>query len=129
MSLNPYELGATPTSPMVRMDPRSGYMEMRGNSLPEDPFSVYTPVLNWLREYAQTPAPKTQLELWLSYYNTSTSKILLLIFEVLEDVMRAGGAVEVRWHYQCDDEDMEDAGHEFSQASLLPFTFVPEKQM
>lgn len=129
MSMNPYEKGATPTSPQIHLDPRSGYMELRGNSLPEDPFAVYTPVLNWLREYVHAPAAKTQLELWLSYYNTSTSKILLLIFEVLEDVLRAGKSVEVRWHYQFEDEDMEEAGHEFSQTSLLPFTLVPEKQM
>lgn len=122
----PFELAESRTTPYVHLDAASGHFEFVGSSLPENPFELYSPVLEWLESYVERPAPKTVLSLRFRYYNTSTSKVLLMIFEHLERVFRRGLEVEVRWYFHSDDEDMEEAGYEFSAGTALPFTFIPD---
>lgn len=113
-------------TPTVSLHHGSGLLEISGMSMPEDPFLIYQPVLDWLEQYAQVPARRTVLSFRYQYYNTSTSKIVLLILHKLEDLYRAGHSVEVKWYYPSDNYDMEESGFEFSLGTILPFESVGE---
>lgn len=113
---------ATKETPFMRFDPKTGFLEFAGASLPENPLGVYNPVLDWLRSYIEHPADSTVLQFRFTYYNTSTSKVILGILELLEELHRGGNQVEVQWLFPEEDEDMEEAGHEYAATTLLPFT-------
>ncbi len=99
----------------------AGMMSFMGVSLCSNAHDVYAESLDWLRRYALTPAQQTHVLFALHYYNTSTSKVILEILQILESILRAGGEVLVRWQFRTEDMDMEDAGVEFSENTMIPF--------
>ncbi|MDJ1470581.1 DUF1987 domain-containing protein [Cytophagaceae bacterium DM2B3-1] len=106
-------------TPKIILDKSNGIFEISGRSLPEDTAEFYRPILDWLSRYAQTPNSKTQFTFKLEYFNTASSKLILDILAKLEAI--PGTTVE--WYFHEDDEDMEEAGGEFSELVEVPFDF------
>ena len=115
------KIAGTEDTPKVILDPENNEFEISGRSLPEDVASFYNPVLNWLEEYIENPKEKTEFNFKLVYFNTASSKLLLDILMKLESLHENGNEVLVKWHYPEDDEDMEEAGEEFSDIVDVPF--------
>jgi len=115
------KLQITPTedTPEVLLDKSSGKFVLSGRSLPEDAASFYAPVIAWLNEYSNAPLAATNFEMKLEYFNTASSKLLLDVLSILENISNA----KVIWHFFEDDEDMEEAGEEFSELVEVPFEF------
>jgi SiaC family regulatory phosphoprotein len=100
----------------------SGFLEIKGKSIPENSFEFYKPVYEWLDNYLNFPAPKTELKVSLEYFNTSSSKCLLDIFRKLETINLSGKSeVKVQWYYDADDEDMMEAGEDYQALVKIPF--------
>jgi hypothetical protein len=118
------KIQGTEDTPKVTLDKENELMEISGRSLPEDVASFYDPILTWLDEYAQSPNKKTVFNFKLVYFNTASSKLLLDILMKLEEIHEAGHDVLIRWHYPEDDEDMEEAGEEYSDIVDVPFEQV-----
>jgi hypothetical protein len=119
------KIQGTEDTPKVTLDKEKELMEISGRSLPEDVASFYEPILSWLDEYSQSPNKKTVFNFKLVYFNTASSKLLLDILMKLEEIHEAGHDVLIRWHYPEDDEDMEEAGEEYSDIVDVPFEQVP----
>ena len=109
--------------PTILLDKDKGTFEISGQSLPEEAISFYLPVIEWFEEYIKEPLPETILTLDLDYCNSSSTKAIADVLEVLEDYYNAGGKVEIRWMYMEDDDDMLDVGKEFQEIIKVPFTF------
>ena len=43
------------------------------------------------------------------------------MLQIFESILHAGGEVSVVWNFRADDVDMEDAGVEFAENTILPF--------
>lgn len=113
-------------TPKVSFCARSGLLAMEGVSMPENLEAVYAPLHQWLASYVKRPAPRTVFSFRMVYYNTSTSRSILMLLEKLEHLYSTGREVEVHWYYPEDDYDMEEAGYEFSQNTVVPFRIQPE---
>ena len=103
----------------------SGAIEIKGKSIPENSVEFYQPVLSWLDQYAQKPLAKTSVTVHLEYFNTSSSKCLLDIFRRLEKLHASTNEVSVLWLFEEDDEDMQEAGDDYSSIVKIPFTIKP----
>lgn len=112
-------LEGTEDTPKIVLDKAQGIFEISGRSLPEDSAEFFSPVLQWLGEYAQASNPSTRFDFKLEYFNTASSKLILDILSKLEDIEGAS----VVWYFHEDDEDMEEAGEEFSELVDVPFEF------
>lgn len=110
--------------PSIILDASAGKFEMSGRSLPEDVSAFYKPILEWMDKYAENPNPKTVFDFKLTYFNTASSKIILDILMKLEEMVNDGKEVLIKWHYPSDDEDMEEAGEEYSEIVDVPFEKV-----
>jgi hypothetical protein len=119
------KIQGTEDTPKVILDKDAEMMEISGRSLPEDVASFYDPILSWLDEYAESPNAKTIFNFKLVYFNTASSKLLLDILMKLEEIHEKGNDVLIKWHYPEDDEDMEEAGEEYSDIVDVPFEQVP----
>lgn len=108
---------STEDTPKVILDTSAGKFEMSGRSLPEDAAEFYQPILDWLETYASSSNPETVFEVKLEYFNTASSKLILDVLTKLEDIDNA----IVHWYYYEDDEDMEEAGEEFSELIEVDF--------
>ncbi len=108
-------------TPKIILDRTNKIFEISGRSLPEDSAEFYQPVLDWLDEYKKDPLPETIFDFKLEYFNTASSKLILDILTSLEDIPGA----KIHWYFYEDDEDMEEAGEEFSELVDVDFELKP----
>lgn len=112
-------LEGTEDTPKIILDKGNGIFEISGRSLPEDSVEFYNPVLEWIESYKSDPNPSTSWIFKLEYFNTASSKLILDVLSKLEEVPNS----TVYWYFHEDDEDMEEAGEEFSELVEVPFEF------
>jgi len=115
---------STDDSPEIIFDKENGLFEISGKSLPEDVNAFYAPVLDWLEQYSSSPLPETVINIKFNYFNTASSKKILDILLILEEIYKKGQQVLVKWFYPGYDEDMKEAGEEYSEIIDLPFEFI-----
>lgn len=112
-------LEGTEDTPKIILDPVNGIYEISGRSLPEDCASFYKPILEYLSGI--TPSSKISFSFKLDYFNTASSKMILDILTRLEKIKEKGTDVVIVWYHTEDDEDMQEAGEEFSELVEIPF--------
>jgi len=115
-------IAGTEDTPAVKLDAASGVYELVGRSLPEDVTTFYKPVFDWLT--GVSGVSKMNFDVKLEYFNTASSKVILDIFSKLEGLKENGVDVTINWHYSEDDEDMQEAGEEYSELVEVPFKLV-----
>lgn len=114
---------STSKTPSIKAD-SSGIIELSGISVPEDGIKFFLPLKNWIDGYATSPAPRTICKVNLDYFNTSSAKVLLTIFRLLEKIKKEGNEVKVIWTYEENDSEIEEAGQDFANLIDIPFEFV-----
>jgi len=107
--------------PEILLNP-TGKFIVHGRSLPEDAFSFYQPILEWLSNYAKSPASETILTINLEYFNTASAKQIYKIISIITEIGKKFKAV-INWHYDEGDRDMLASGERFSKLSGFPFKF------
>ena len=109
---------------MVILDEEDNYFELSGKSMPEDVAGFYQPVLDWLNSYIEAPLSKTIFNIKLIYFNTESSKKIMDILLILEEIVAEGNDVVIRWHSLRSDEDMQEAGKEYEEIVGIPFEHI-----
>lgn len=122
---SPLDLPATDSTPRVAFDSASGILKIEGESYPENVSAFYEPVFAWLRTHLAGGPANFKVVLAYSYLNTSSTKAVLDLLAMLEDYHRAGGDVQVEWHYRPGLEVMQEAGEELGEDLSLPYRLVP----
>jgi hypothetical protein len=113
--MEPLIIQGTEDTPTVILNPGENKFSISGRSLPEDVTTFYQPVINWLNEYRKSAFPLS-FETKLEYFNTASSKLILDIFMQLEEIKQeTGAAIEIKWFYDSNDEDMLEAGEEYKE--------------
>jgi hypothetical protein len=112
--------------PSVNFNADSGVLEISGESYHEYTIEFYQPIFEWLRKYFETPGRKVVFNFKMTYFNTSSSRRFLEIFDLLEDYKKEkNGDVTVNWYYQKEDVDMLESGEEYSEDVDLSFNLIP----
>lgn len=123
------KLDGTPKTPSVSFDHLNGRIELKGRSIPENSVEFYKPLNDWIEEYGNSPQPKTVFEVRLEYFNTSSSKCLLDLFKALESIHNKGTEVSVKWYFEKDDGDIEEAGEDYQAIIPLLFTMIEVEEI
>lgn len=114
--------------PGIILDRESQKFEISGKTCPEDAIEFYQPVFDWLDEYSKNPLEKTVFDFKLTYFNTVSSKIIMMIMMRLEEISESGNEMIIRWFYPEDDDDIEESGQDFESMLGIEFEFVPYKE-
>ncbi|MFW5488580.1 MAG: DUF1987 domain-containing protein [Desulfovibrio sp.] len=117
------QIGATKSSPAVDFDPEEGLLEICGESYPENCGKFYDPLFDLLGEYLESPqSDKLRLNMEIVYFNSSTSKAFMDLFDMLDDAVRNGKDIEVSWRFHEDNDIAQECGQEFQEDLRdLPF--------
>lgn len=115
---------STPKTPEIKFDADKGLISLKGRSIPEHTVEFYKPLHKWIEEYGQNPQPKTNVEMYIEYYNTSSSKSILDLFKRLEKIYKNGHDIKVNWYYEEEDESLFEAGEEYKTMIDLPFETI-----
>ncbi len=77
----------TKMTPEVILDSAQNIYSITGNSRPENPMQFYKPIFEWFNERLNQLETRIIVEVKMDYFNTSTSKIFLDLFELFEDMI------------------------------------------
>ncbi|MCQ2253121.1 MAG: DUF1987 domain-containing protein, partial [Bacteroidales bacterium] len=94
--------------PTVNFEAATGKCEISGESYLEETTKFYTPLFTWIKEYTETVKGPILFDFKLSYFNTSSSKCLVDILDMLKKYQKVGGDVTVNWYYEDSDEELEE---------------------
>lgn len=116
----------TQSTPYICFCQSTNELTIEGESFPENSAKFYAPVLEWLKEYLsalQSEAVTVRFE--IVYFNSSTSKIFMTIFDLLEAEVENGRNVSVCWLCDPENETAIECGEEFKEdLECLPFEIV-----
>ncbi|MGC8602628.1 MAG: DUF1987 domain-containing protein [Desulfomonilaceae bacterium] len=124
--MEPITIDATKSSPFVLIDPAAHLFQIKGESYPENAAKFFGPVLSFINEYLYSSGTsRITIDMQLTYFNSSSSKVLLNLFESLEKAVSEGKDVIVNWWYHPENEILLEAGEEFqNEFPSLPFKFI-----
>lgn len=121
--MEPLIIEGAENSPSVILNKQENNFEISGRSLPEEVIGFYSPVMNWLEKYARDPNEKTLFKLKLDYINSASQRAIQELLTVLEKIKIQGKEIEIDWYFMADDDDMKEAGEEYSETIDIPFNF------
>jgi hypothetical protein len=111
-------LEPTNKTPKIILSPDLNLYEIEGRSIAEDAVGYWQPILKWIDE---STLDKSKFKFNLSYFNTSSSKMILEIFRKLEKKYKSGYQIEIEWCCDFDDDDMIETGEDYKALVTLPF--------
>lgn len=122
--MNAINIEATSKTPEVGFDADKGLITLKGRSIPEHTVEFYKPLHQWIDEYGANPQPSTTIEIFIEYYNTSSSKSILDLLKRLENIHKMGNDMIVKWFYEEDDEALFESGEEYQSMVEIPFELI-----
>lgn len=120
-----YYMAPTDTSPKVEFDLENQKYEIIGRSFPEDPSMVFEPILEFIERVFPTIDHHIQLKVDTEYFNSASSRYMLVILKELERLHTAGKQVTIIWLYE--DDDLKADGEMYNNLIAIPFEYVKIK--
>lgn len=110
--------------PIVNLNYETGLCEISGESYMEETYKFYEPVINWLNKYVSEKKTIT-FNFKLTYFNTSSSRFILEILDILKKHQLNGGEVTVNWYYKKNDPDILIEINDFIEESGIEIKTLP----
>ena len=102
-------------TPEIFFDYDNHKFEISGEAYPENTDEFFRPIMVALQDYITLGASEKILFLFkLVYFNSSSARVLMKLFELLDEAAE-NRSIEVEWHYHEDDDTMEEFGEEFAE--------------
>ena len=114
--MNNLKMPSTDRTPEIDFDFGNNHLILRGESYPEDAFSFYKPVFEVLDDYlVQLGTGSCRFDFEIIYFNSSSAKAIMTLFEKLDAAAADGASVTIVWHYDEEDDTMQELGEEFGE--------------
>ena len=101
-----------------------GNLILSGISTPDNVITFFNPVNDWIVKYLDESCDYFQLEFFIDYLNTSSTRILIDILRVIKTYQTDTFTPIIKWNYETDDEDILELGEELALISKLEFEYI-----
>ena len=120
---------ANSETPSIILNPSDKMYSISGQSFPEDVNKIYLPVIEWFKSNAELIDHKICLKVDFDYINSATSKILMDVFTVLEELtMNKEHEAQIHWFYDEDDTDNMDQGRFYEKLLNIKLFLEPKTE-
>lgn len=109
--MDQFVLEATSRTPAIRLDSKAGTLAIAGESYPEDVRSFFSVLSENLSNFLNGKPDSLDVDIKLTYFNSSSARMLMELLDQLEDAAGSGITVNVNWY--CDPDD--DITREFAE--------------
>ena len=100
----------------------SGELSITGRSISENITEYFRPVFVWIGGLMDAPPATIMLTIKLEYLNSKSSRILLHILKMLEQIyIQDKSNVQVNWFFEKDDLNLYEAGNDYKSIVNIPF--------
>ncbi|MBF0611425.1 MAG: DUF1987 domain-containing protein [Magnetococcales bacterium] len=115
-------------TPEIDFDFAANRFALRGESYPEDVPAFFGPPISSLETHLKGLTDgQVEFNFEMIYFNSTSAKVVMKLFDLLESVAGNGVAVVINWHFQADDDNMQELGEEFGEdLSAATFNMCPK---
>lgn len=115
--MEPLVIDQTDSTLGVHFAPPSGTLVMRGESYPENALKFFAPIFEWLQLYFSSleAGSSVTVDLDIIYFNSSSSKVLMDLFDTFDAAAADGITVAIFWRYHEENEIAQECGEEFGE--------------
>ncbi|MGB0694817.1 MAG: DUF1987 domain-containing protein [Rhodospirillaceae bacterium] len=120
------QIAATQRTPDVQFNFDANEFSITGESYPENVTDFYGSLMEALETHLESQeGAKVTFKFELVYINSSTAKIVMEIFDLLDQTGERGNEVTIIWRIEEEDDNMQELGEEFAE-DLESVTFTIE---
>ncbi|QDX30841.1 DUF1987 domain-containing protein [Dickeya poaceiphila] len=118
-------IAGTTSTPTVDFRFDTHQLSLSGESYPENAAAFYGPLIERVQHYLQTrldlqtrlatmttPPTRTDMHVSLPYFNSSSTKMLFSLFNILNQAAQKQLPIALHWYYDQDDDIAEEFGQE-----------------
>ncbi len=114
--MNNLKMPSSDRTPEIDFDFGNNHLILKGESYPEDAFSFYNPIFEALDDYLiQLGTGSCRFDFEIIYFNSSSAKAIMTLLEKLDAAAAGGAGVTIVWHYDEEDDTMQELGEEFGE--------------
>lgn len=114
--MDPVFIPKTARTPQIDFDFAGNRFVIAGESYPEDVSAFYGPLLQRVTDFLGDLAnAEISFRFELIYFNSSTAKIVMELFEALDEAAVSGNQVLITWAYEAGDDNIKELGEEFAE--------------
>ncbi|MBL4706040.1 MAG: DUF1987 domain-containing protein [Flavobacteriales bacterium] len=111
--------------PQINFNASTGVLSISGRCIPEHSVEFFEPLEKWVKHYGDEAQPVTVVDVYLDYFNTSSSKCLLDLLRQIEALdLAKKTTMQVKWRYIEEDEDMQEAGEDYANMIDASFELI-----
>jgi len=116
----------TKCTPAINFNKKNNILEIKGESYPENTSQFYEPVFEWIEQYFHSiNIEPVIINIEILYFNSSSSKVLMDLFDLCEEASNEGKSIEVNWRYHEENDMALEYGEEFKEdLEVLNFNLV-----
>lgn len=107
---------ATDFTPEINFDYEKNKLLIKGESYPESVSNFYGKVFESLKVYfSDLKNSLVNVDIKLIYFNSSSAKVLMNFFTLLEDSIQNGNSIVINWYYESEDDILLEFGEDFKE--------------
>jgi hypothetical protein len=119
------EIPAKEAAPYVRFDEDNGILQIKGKSYDDDVVMLFNMVRGKLKAFGTTNPEKLDVNIYLKYFNTSSSKCLFDLLTDLKDLEENDVKLSIVWNFVEGDEEMGEEIEDFRDSLDMEFDIEP----
>ncbi len=109
------KIEATERTPEIDFNFEKATFTIKKESYPEDITDFFGPVIQALKAWLESQdGTNIVFNFELIYFNSSSAKVLMDLFDMLDEAATAN-KVTVNWIYEAEDDNMEELGEDFGE--------------
>jgi hypothetical protein len=118
---------ASHNTPYVFLSDIEGYCEISGPSYATYISNIYNPILKWINEEFQLIEKQINFIFKFEILNSVSYKFIIEIIMLLNEFVKEGKEITVKWYYIESDDDILGSGEDLSELFEIPFELIEEK--
>ncbi|WKV11759.1 DUF1987 domain-containing protein [Marivirga harenae] len=119
------EIPAKEAAPYVRFDEENGTLQIKGKSYDDDVVMLFNMLRSKLKAFGGNSPQKLDVNIYLKYFNTSSSKCLFDLLSDLKDIENNGTKLSITWNFVEGDEEMGEEIEDFRDSLDMEFNIEP----
>lgn len=126
--MDTFYIAPSASSPEIDFRFTERRLSIKGEAYPENAAAFWSPALDALRRFlaADTSLEPLAVDIGLTYFNSSSTKMLFSLFALLDEHAAGGAAVLLNWYRDEEDDTLFEFGQDLQEDfSRLTFRDLP----
>ena len=115
--MNSLHIPASASSPEIEFSLAQRLLSIKGEAYPENAAAFWGEIIHVVQSFLDTDTSKEpiRLDIALTYFNSSSTKMLFSLFDAFNEKAASGVPVFLNWFHDAEDDTIYEFGQELSE--------------